>query len=68
MSNPSYNTVGSPTNGPGQPGPYTQESGMLGYNEICEYVKQGWTVQREPEQRVPYAFKGNQWVGYDDAM
>ncbi|XP_043526629.1 chitinase-3-like protein 1 [Frieseomelitta varia] len=68
LSNPSYNTVGSSTNGPGRPGPYTQESGMLGYNEICEYVKQGWTVRREPEQHVPYAFKDNQWVGYDDTI
>ncbi|KOX77106.1 Chitotriosidase-1 [Melipona quadrifasciata] len=68
LSNPSYNTVGSPTIGPGLPGPYTQEGGMLGYNEICEYVKQGWTVRRDLEQGVPYAFKGNQWVGYDDTI
>ncbi|XP_043581613.1 chitinase-3-like protein 1 [Bombus pyrosoma] len=68
LSSSAYNTIGSPTIGPGRAGPYTQESGMLGYNEICEYIKQGWTVQREPEQRVPYAFKDNQWVGYDDVI
>jgi chitinase len=28
---------------------------------------QGWTVVKDPENRMgPYAYKGNQWVGYDD--
>lgn len=68
LASSSKNGIGSKTIGPGKAGPYTREGGMLGYNEICEYIQRGWTVQREPEQRVPYAFKGNQWVGYDDTM
>ena len=68
LANPSENGIGSATIGPGKAGRYTREDGMLGYNEICEYIQRGWTVQREPEQRVPYAFKGNQWVGYDDTI
>ena len=62
------NGLGAPTTGPGAAGPYTKEAGMLGFNEICVDLGQGgWTVIRDPQQQVPYAFKGNQWVGYDDA-
>ncbi|XP_017890421.1 acidic mammalian chitinase-like [Ceratina calcarata] len=66
LANPGNNGVGAPASGPGNSGPYTQATGMLGYNEICEKLRQGWTVRREEQQRVPYAFSGNQWVGYDD--
>ncbi|XP_034177248.2 chitinase-3-like protein 1 isoform X1 [Osmia lignaria lignaria] len=66
LVNPSNTDVGAPANGPGTAGPYTREAGMLGYNEICEYLRQGWSVKRSKEHGVPYAFKGNQWVGYDD--
>ncbi|XP_078035249.1 chitotriosidase-1 isoform X3 [Augochlora pura] len=67
LANPNNNDIGAPTYGPGTAGPYTREAGMLGYNEICESLRQGgWDVRRETQQRVPYAVKGNQWVGYDD--
>ncbi|PBC28790.1 Endochitinase [Apis cerana cerana] len=68
LANSVNNKPGDKTIGAGQAGPYTRENGMLGYNEICEFINQGWTVVREPEQRVPYAFKNNQWVGYDDIV
>ena len=36
--------------------------------QICHAVKsQGYTPVRDPEGRIgPYAYKGNQWVSYDD--
>lgn len=34
LSNPSENGLYVPASGAGQSGPYTQESGMLGYNEV----------------------------------
>lgn len=50
-------------------GPYTQQTGTLGYNEVCEmFLKDptGWTVVRDPYYQAPYAYKGNVWIGYDD--
>ncbi|XP_020296290.1 chitinase-3-like protein 1 isoform X1 [Pseudomyrmex gracilis] len=67
LADKNQNSLGAPSAGPGVAGPYTREGGMLGYNEICEFLKQGgWTIMRHKEHRVPYAYKDNQWVGYDD--
>ncbi|CAO1336600.1 unnamed protein product [Diamesa serratosioi] len=63
LSNPTQNGIGAPISGPGLAGRYTQESGFLGYNEICE---NNWPRVWQSTQQVPYAFKGDQWVGYDD--
>ncbi|KAM6217320.1 chitinase-3-like protein 1 [Rhynchocyon petersi] len=57
--------IGAPTSGPGIAGRFTKEEGTLAYYEICEFL-QGATVRRILGQQVPYATKGNQWVGYDD--
>ncbi|EGW02147.1 Chitinase-3-like protein 1 [Cricetulus griseus] len=57
--------VGAPISGPGLPGRFTKEEGTLAYYEICDFLK-GAEVQRILGQQVPYATKGNQWVGYDD--
>lgn len=63
----SENGVGAPTSGPGQGGPYTYESGFLGYNEICEKLSvDKWNQCWDSNQRVPFAYGGNQWVGYDN--
>ncbi|XP_016067073.1 PREDICTED: chitinase-3-like protein 1 [Miniopterus natalensis] len=57
--------VGAPCSGPGIPGQFTKEEGILAYYEICDFLR-GATVHRLLDQQVPYATKGNQWVGYDD--
>ncbi|KAK4886949.1 hypothetical protein RN001_003220 [Aquatica leii] len=63
------NTVGSPTTGGGTPGPYTSEVGMLGYNEIYELLKtQSWTQKWDNVQKVPYMYKDNQWISYDNEI
>ncbi|XP_078034878.1 endochitinase-like [Augochlora pura] len=57
----------APTSGPGKKGPYTNDEGNIGYNEICVDLKNGgWTVVRDSKEDVPYAYKGKQWVSYDD--
>lgn len=33
--------------------------------QICDFLR-GASVHRLTSQQVPYATKGNQWVGYDD--
>ena len=40
------------------------------YNEICVHIaSQGWTKVSDPSGNMgPYAYKGNQWVGNDDAF
>ncbi|XP_040851852.1 chitotriosidase-1-like [Ochotona curzoniae] len=53
--------VGAPALGPGVPGPFTKEAGLLAYYEVCS-----WDAHRINEQKVPCASRGNQWVGFDD--
>ncbi|KAL0970437.1 hypothetical protein UPYG_G00241910, partial [Umbra pygmaea] len=57
--------VGAPASGAGSAGPFTREAGFWSYYEICTFL-QGATVQWIDDQKVPYAFKGNQWVGFDN--
>ena len=54
--------------GPGTAGPITKEAGIMGYQEICLKVKNsGWTSINDPNKTMgPYAYSGNQWIGYDD--
>ncbi|XP_048467778.1 acidic mammalian chitinase-like [Rhincodon typus] len=49
----------------GSPGPYSGKSGFLAYQEICAFLKDA-SLQFINDQMVPYAFKGNEWLGYDD--
>ncbi|RZB39353.1 mucin-22, partial [Asbolus verrucosus] len=68
LFNPDANEIGAPADGPGDMGDATRENGYLAYYEICENIKtQDWeVVQPNPDVMGPYAYKDNQWVGYDD--
>ncbi|XP_034552002.1 acidic mammalian chitinase-like [Notolabrus celidotus] len=59
------NNLGAPTSGPASAGAYTREAGFWSYYEICTFIK-GANVQWIDEQMVPYAVKGNEWVGFDN--
>ncbi|XP_023654002.1 acidic mammalian chitinase-like [Paramormyrops kingsleyae] len=63
LTSPS-NGVGSPASGPASAGPYTREAGFWSYYEICTFL-QGTTIEWIADQKVPYASKGNEWVGFD---
>ncbi|XP_076757244.1 uncharacterized protein LOC143427196 [Xylocopa sonorina] len=61
--------LGSPADGPGVEGDASREKGYLAYYEICESLGKSdeWEViQPNPDAMGPYAFKDDQWVGYDD--
>lgn len=67
LRNQYYTGVGAPATGAGEKGPYTQEPGMLGYSEVCRLFQMGgWTSVWDSEHKVPFAYKGNQWVSYDN--
>lgn len=41
--------------------------GFMSYYEICENIRvNGWTEAYDSVREVPYAYKGDQWVGYDN--
>lgn len=52
------------TNG-GTPGKFTNESGFLSYFEFCQ-EEELWTKKFDDIGKCPYAYKDNQWVGYED--
>lgn len=67
LENSNNHSINAPTNGGGQAGTFTQAPGFLSYYEICNNIKKGWKVVQDPQNRIgPYAFRGDQWVGYDD--
>uniref|UniRef100_A0A8C5DAS6 chitinase n=1 Tax=Gouania willdenowi TaxID=441366 RepID=A0A8C5DAS6_GOUWI len=57
--------VGAPASGPAAAGAFTREAGFWAYYEICGFLN-GATVQKIEDQKVPYAFKNNEWVGFDN--
>ncbi|XP_068453168.1 acidic mammalian chitinase-like [Clinocottus analis] len=59
------NGVGASTSGPASAGPYTREAGFWSYYEICTFLH-GASLHWIDEQMVPYAMKGNEWVGFDN--
>ncbi|KAG8589084.1 hypothetical protein GDO81_006244 [Engystomops pustulosus] len=65
LSDPSNNGLGAPTSGGGPAAPYTQEPGFMAYFEICSFLHGATEVWNSP-QAVPYAYKGNEWIGYDN--
>ncbi|XP_044759513.1 probable chitinase 10 [Coccinella septempunctata] len=59
--------IGAPASGGGTPGKYTAEAGFMSYYEICDFLQEdNTTLVWDNEQQVPFAYRGNQWVGFDD--
>ncbi|KAH8279177.1 hypothetical protein KR026_002929 [Drosophila bipectinata] len=63
MADSSQNWPGAACIGPGSAGAYTRENGFLGYHEIC---LNNWQTVFDAENGAPYAFSGDQWIGYDN--
>nr|XP_044994601.1 acidic mammalian chitinase-like [Jaculus jaculus] len=66
LNDSSHTEIGAPVTGSGQPGLYTSQPGILAYYEICILLDRGATEVWNGPQQVPYAYQGNQWVGYDN--
>ncbi|XP_055384185.1 probable chitinase 10 isoform X2 [Condylostylus longicornis] len=59
--------IGSPASGGGRAGKFTNEAGFLSYYEICTFLAgENTTLVWDSEQQVPFAYRNNQWVGFDD--
>ncbi|XP_068223063.1 LOW QUALITY PROTEIN: probable chitinase 10 [Palaemon carinicauda] len=59
--------IGAQALGGGTAGRYTQETGFLSYYEVCEFLyEDNTTLVWDNEQQVPFAYMGDQWVGFDD--
>lgn len=66
LSNTTSHEIGSPSNGSGPLGPFTNTYGFLGYNELCNLTKSNFSRIWDPESQVPYMFQGNVWISFDD--
>lgn len=68
LADPKNNGLNAKAPGPGIAGEFTRAAGFLAYYEICDRIQNhDWTVVEDPQGRMgPYAYKGNQWVSFDD--
>lgn len=66
LTNLTLTDIGAPAKDGGKPGKYTREPGFLAFYEVCDMLKSGATLVWDNEQMVPYAYKDDQWVGFDD--
>ncbi|XP_063610181.1 chitinase-3-like protein 1 [Penaeus indicus] len=71
LDNINENGMLSPASKPGPAGPYIRIPGTLGFNEICERLRQDQTctVETDPRMYEPYFYcsSDNIWCGFDDA-
>jgi len=67
LADPKKNGLGDTARDGGIAGKWTRAKGFKGYYEICLDLKNGWTKVKGSDCTIgPHAYKGNQWVGYDD--
>lgn len=59
--------IGAPASGGGENGKYTGEAGFMSYYEVCDFLHgDNTTLVWDNEQQVPFAYREDQWVGFDD--
>ncbi|XP_029640998.1 chitinase-3-like protein 1 [Octopus sinensis] len=67
LKNATKHGLGAPVEKAGEKGPYTKQEGFLSYYEICNKLnKDNYTYEWDDIQTVPFAYKGDQWIGFDD--
>ncbi|XP_015179710.1 PREDICTED: probable chitinase 2 [Polistes dominula] len=64
---PGENPTGMPCGKDGFNGSYTRQNGFMGYNEICEEVKdKKWISGWDNDSNTPYAVNEDRVIFYDD--
>ncbi|KDR16263.1 probable chitinase 10 isoform X3 [Zootermopsis nevadensis] len=67
LVDPTKFDIGAPASGGGTPGKYTGEAGFMSYYEVCDFLHgENTTLVWDNEQQVPFAYRKDQWVGFDD--
>eukprot|EP00095_Tigriopus_kingsejongensis_P006279 snap_masked-scaffold1533_size36968-processed-gene-0.3 protein:Tk06279 transcript:snap_masked-scaffold1533_size36968-processed-gene-0.3-mRNA-1 annotation:"chitinase" len=67
LADPTKFDIGAEVVKGGEAGRYTGEEGFLSYYEICDFLHEdNTTLVWDNEQQVPFAYRGDQWVGFDD--
>ncbi|ELU16704.1 hypothetical protein CAPTEDRAFT_113634 [Capitella teleta] len=64
LKDPKNHGILAPASGAGMAGKFTREAGFLSYYEVREDMHM--YMQSRREQEACYAFKEDQWVGFDD--
>ncbi|KAJ8898044.1 hypothetical protein PR048_003404 [Dryococelus australis] len=67
LVDPTKFDIGAPASGGGTAGKYTGEPGFMSYYEVCDFLHvDNTTLVWDNEQQVPFAYRKDQWVGFDD--
>ncbi|KAG0432824.1 hypothetical protein HPB47_020474 [Ixodes persulcatus] len=62
------NKVGDPAAGPGHPGVFTKQPGLVSYYEIEQMLAHdlSWSRQFDRVSQCPFIVNGDQWIGFED--
>ncbi|KAM7312331.1 hypothetical protein ISCGN_009236 [Ixodes scapularis] len=62
------NKVGDPAAGPGHPGVFTKQPGVVSYYEIEQMLAHdlSWSRQFDRVSQCPFIVNGDQWIGFED--
>lgn len=67
LENTTQFDIGAAASGGGLPGKFTNEAGFMSYYEVCAFLAaSNTTLVWDSEQQVPFAYRDDQWVGFDD--
>ena len=68
LSDSAKNGLGAPASGAELSGPFTAELGFISYHEICFKLSNGMVILQNNKASAPYAYKDNQWIGFDNEI